>query len=117
MILVVGGQGVGKRHYVRGLGFADDDIAIAVLDDKPVIADLHVFLRNRPDVEDDMFLRLLQKQVVICNEVGCGIVPMDAAERAWRDRVGRTCALLAAKAEKVVRVCCGIPVFIKGGEA
>lgn len=117
MILVIGGQGAGKRGYVKSLGFSDNDMAVAVLDEKPVFADLHVFLKDRDEVEDDVLAMLLRKEVVICNEVGCGIVPMDAGERAWRDRVGRTCALLAARAERVVRVCCGIPVCIKGAES
>lgn len=108
MILIVGGQGSGKREYARSLGFADNDT---------VLADLHLFLRDNPAAPESLLPDLLQKRVIICNEIGCGIVPMDEAERAWRDRVGRVCALLAKRAEKVVRLCCGIPVIIKDGGA
>lgn len=104
MILIVGGQGTGKREYARSLGFADD---------ASVLADLHLFLRDNPADPEALLPDLLRKQVIICNEIGCGIVPMDEAERAWRDRVGRMCALLAKRAEKVVRLCCGIPMVIK----
>lgn len=107
MILVVGGQGAGKRRYAAELGFSEED----------VFADLHVFLKECEDVDDTLLENLLRKKVVICNEVGCGVVPMDAAERAWRDRVGRTCARLAARAERVVRLCCGIPIVIKDERA
>lgn len=117
MLLIVGGQGSGKRQYVLGLGYAEGDIAPATLDSRPVLADLHLLLRENPEAADRDFESLLRKEVVICNEVGCGVVPMDAAERAWRDLVGRTCARLAARADTVVRLCCGIPIHLKGADA
>ncbi len=111
MILIIGGQGAGKRRYAQERGFAEDDEA--------VLFDLHLFLKEHAEVDDELLETLLAKKAVVCNEIGCGIVPVDAADRAWRDRVGRTCALLAARAEQVVRLCCGIPLVIKdsaGGE-
>lgn len=116
MILVVGGQGAGKKEYVRSLGYAETDCTVSLSDEHPVLLELHVILRKTPQDAENILPALLRKDVVVCNEVGCGIVPMDAGERAWRDRVGRICALLAAKADRVVRVCCGIPVCIKGGD-
>lgn len=112
MILVVGGQGSGKRDYVRSLGFDDADMSGSP-HDGPVLVDLHLLLRDGDFLSDAVFDALLEKQVVVCNEVGCGVVPMAAEERAWRDRVGRTCARLAVKASRVVRMCCGIPQFLK----
>ena len=53
-------------------------------------------------------------QVVTSDEVGYGVVPMDAGERAWREACGRICTRLAARADQVVRVCCGIGTVIKG---
>ena len=116
MILIIGGQGAGKRRHVLELGYGEDDIAAAVLDSRPVLADLHLLLMEDAGIADCRFEELLRKEVIVCNEVGCGVVPMDAAERAWRDLVGRTCARLAARADRVVRLCCGIPVCIKGGD-
>ena len=52
--------------------------------------------------------------VVVTDEVGYGIVPMEAEERAWREACGRVCTVLAQQAEEVVRVCCGIGRRIKG---
>ena len=49
-------------------------------------------------------------------EVGMGVVPMDAGERIWRERVGRTCSMLASQATRVVRMVCGIPTIIKDGD-
>ena len=45
-----------------------------------------------------------------------GVVPMDAGERIWRERVGRTCSMLASQATRVVRMVCGIPTIIKDGD-
>lgn len=115
MILVVGGQGAGKREYVKTLGYGEDDFTVVLSDERPVLADLHLLLKAGPDEAERVFAELLRKEVVICNEVGCGVVPMAAVDRAWRDLVGRTCTRLAAQSDRVVRVCCGIPLCIKGG--
>lgn len=115
MILVVGGQGSGKREFVRGLGYADVDMAESLSGREPVLVDLHRVLRDDNLVPDAVATEVAGKKVIVCNEVGCGVVPMDASERAWRDRVGRTCARIAGQADTVVRMCCGIPHYLKGG--
>ncbi|RHS66485.1 hypothetical protein DW954_07495 [Clostridium sp. AM45-5] len=51
-----------------------------------------------------------------CDEIGCGIVPVDADDRLWREMTGDACQYLAARAGTVFRVVCGIPVLLKGGE-
>ncbi len=45
--------------------------------------------------------------VVVTREVGCGLVPMDAFDRLWREQVGRLSCRLAEQASQVYRVCCG----------
>ena len=57
---------------------------------------------------------LAARPVVIATEVGGGVVPVDPAQRAAREAAGRLSCLLAARAETVVRVCCGIPQLLKG---
>ena len=52
--------------------------------------------------------------IIVCREVGCGIVPMDAFEREYRETVGRVCTELAAMSEEVHRVLCGVGTVIKG---
>ena len=52
--------------------------------------------------------------VVIATEVGGGVVPVDKNERAAREAAGRLGCLLAQRADAVVRVFCGIPVYLKG---
>jgi adenosylcobinamide kinase/adenosylcobinamide-phosphate guanylyltransferase len=54
-----------------------------------------------------------EKLIIICDEVGAGIVPMDEFEREYRENVGRTACFFAQKAERVLRIICGISVEIK----
>ena len=57
---------------------------------------------------------LSRYDAVIATEVGSGIIPADAKERAAREAAGRLNCLLAERASAAVRVFCGIPVVIKG---
>ena len=52
--------------------------------------------------------------VITAAEVGGGVVPVDPVQRAKREAAGRLSCLLAARADAVVRVFCGIPTVIKG---
>jgi adenosylcobinamide kinase/adenosylcobinamide-phosphate guanylyltransferase len=52
--------------------------------------------------------------IMVANEVGCGLVPELALARRFRDLAGRCNQVMAAGADQVVQVVCGIPVIIKG---
>ena len=54
-----------------------------------------------------------QDSVLICQDIFCGVVPMGADMRAWRETTGRLCAYLAAEADTVTRVFCGIEEKLK----
>ena len=51
--------------------------------------------------------------VIVSREIGCGIVPMDGLERAYRELHGQVLALLARKAARVVRLFAGIEEVLK----
>ena len=53
--------------------------------------------------------------VLVANEVGLGIVPDNAAARAFRDRAGRLNQAVARMAGSVYFVAAGIPMTLKGG--
>jgi len=52
--------------------------------------------------------------IFVTNEVGMGIVPDNALARRYRDLVGRCNQTIAARADVVALVSCGIPLFLKG---
>lgn len=51
--------------------------------------------------------------VLVLDEVGYGIVPVDPLERLYRESLGRVCIQLAKHARHVYRAVCGIEVVIK----
>ena len=112
MILVVGAIASGKKTYVRSLGYADDDFANASCEDGPVVFNAQDLVALG-ESDDELFEQLAAKDVVICTEVGCGMVPQSSEERAWRERVGRLTCELARRADTVVRMVCGIPMVLK----
>lgn len=111
MILVIGGFAAGKKDYVmRELGFVAQDFSKDPTDGAAVLYELQS-LGLAPDAET--LALLCRKQVIICDEVGCGLVPMDAAQRQVREDTGRLCIALAAHAQTVVRVVCGVANVIR----
>ena len=103
-ILVVGGAAQGKHAFARGLQ-----------PDAELVEHLHLRVRDAMQSGEPLpqAAEFIGKTVV-CNELGGGIVPMDALEREWRENVGRLCCDIAAQADRVYRVCCGIGQCIKG---
>ena len=57
--------------------------------------------------------RLEGRTVLVSNEVGLGIVPENAAARAFRDHAGRLNQAAAAAAGRVVFVAAGLPLVLK----
>lgn len=55
-----------------------------------------------------------ERLVIISDELGCGLVPVDAFEREYREINGRINCYFAREAEQVIRVVCGIGNRIKG---
>ena len=73
-----------------------------------------VMLENRN--MDEFAKELISKNpdiVIVSNELGYGLVPIEPFDRKYREQVGRTCTELAAFAEQVVRVVMGIGSVIK----
>ena len=98
-VLIIGGAYQGKRKVAENL-YAD----------LPRIENLHEIVRKmlKEDKDPLSLADTLCGHVITCDEIGCGIVPID------REAVGRLCCALAQKADAVVRVIAGVPQFIKG---
>lgn len=101
MIFITGPLYSGKRTFAQtlpGKRLSDVQVLAADAADLPALAD-----------------RLASEyDILIATEVGGGVVPMDANERADREAAGRLACLLAARADCVVQMFCGIPTVLKG---
>ena len=108
MIFVTGPLFAGKRAYIRAaLGLTEAELAARA------VWDVQELAAAAPDL-DALADQLARHEIVIATEVGGGVVPVDAAQRAGREAAGRLACLLAARADTVVRVCCGLPQLLKG---
>ena len=117
MILLIGGVGQGKLAYaLEKTGCTPEDVARdpASARTKPIFAGLAEWVRSHPGEGIGDLLEANPNVVLLCDEVGCGVVPVDPAERAWREEVGRLCCELAQKAARVERIFCGLSLVLKG---
>lgn len=126
MQLIIGGFGAGQLEYAQekypslvfmdGAACSEEDLYSC-----EGIYDFQEFVKNYLGKSGDtgsLAEKIIEKNphiIIVSNEVGYGIVPMDAFERAYREAVGRVCTKLAAASEEVVRVVCGIGTVIKSG--
>lgn len=51
--------------------------------------------------------------IVICDELGNGIVPLEKMDRIWREQTGRLTVELAKQAGRVERILCGLSQRLK----
>ena len=108
MILIVGGLGAGKRDFARReLGVREEELSPVLGPGTQVLYDLHA-LDPLPDLEELMGLR-----AVICNEVGCGLVPIQAEERQRRGGGGRPRRPPGGGGGAGDRVSCGLGIRAK----
>ena len=54
-----------------------------------------------------------QDSILICRDIFCGVVPMDANAREWRQATGRLCHYLSREAEQISRIFCGLEQRLK----
>ena len=122
--IIIGGAFQGKTHYAtktyQGLELTDgfncplDEIGNCVAVNK-----FHSFTRRwlLEGRTKEALLTILGKnenlQLLISDEIGYGLVPIDDFEREYREFHGRVMTELAERADRVERVVCGIPQRIK----
>ena len=127
MKLVVGGYAQGKLKYVLEKNHLDDYAvwdgtlpSEAETQGKTIVIDhFHNWvkgcIRKGGNPEDEMiaFVETHPGCIIISDEIGNGIVPVNGFEREYRERTGRILVELAGRAEEVIRVICVIVNKIK----
>lgn len=125
MDLIIGGAYQGKLDYaVDHFGVPEDEIFTCRED-----ADI-VFGKRCLNRLEEFTLRCVhegtdavavfrehreewRRSVLICADIFCGVVPLGADMRAWREETGRLCAYLSGEADSVTRMFCGLPQRLK----
>ena len=108
VIFVTGPLFAGKREYIcKALGWSEEDLA------RRGIWEVQNLAGQEEDLEK-LAKNLAQYEVVIATEVGGGVVPVDPVQRQNREAAGRLACLLAQRADRVIRVFCGLPQALKG---
>ena len=103
MILVIGGAYQGKGKFAESLREQEKKAGR----ERTIVPQFHEWVKNcmkaEQNIEEELREKLAQEpdQIIVCDELGCGVVPMDAFERAWRERTGRIGCELAKQAEAV----------------
>lgn len=127
MRLIIGGYAQGKldyalqKYHVDSRNVFDGSIPdrAEVINGTVIINHLNTYIRQSmtdgksPETEIFDFIDKYPDCVIISDEVGNGIVPIDAFERDYREITGRIQIELAKMAEEVERVICGIGQKIK----
>ena len=124
MIFIIGGSYQGKTEFAKQkFNLTDADIFVC--------SDTHVNLNakciahierfalsciqngHEPKAFWEEHLPELQDKIPIADDISCGVVPIDATLRAWREACGRANNYLAGESQKVFRVFCGLGQALK----
>lgn len=119
MKFITGGAYQGKLEYAKklypGAEWADGaGCSLQELLACGAVDHFHLFVRRwlqKGKTLRELTRAILDKNrdlVIVCDEIGCGLVPTDAFERAYRESTGRICTELVKYADEVYRVTCGI---------
>ncbi len=124
MIFIIGGSYQGKTEFAkRNFGLTDEEIFVCTGNqvnlNAKCIAHIERFALacvqngSEPKAFWEEHQALLQDKILIADDISCGVVPMDAVMRAWREASGRANNYLANESEKVYRVFCGLAQELK----
>ena len=120
MILIIGGAYQGKLDFVKEtFGITDQDIHICGIGEidfsKRCIYKIEEFTDANPDPVG--YFRNHREQwrdsILVMQDIFCGVVPMDAKKRIWRQNTGRLAQYLSREASQVSRIFCGLEQRLK----
>lgn len=110
---IVGGASQGKRAFAKEkFGLKDEDIYTFNRDDEAIPVGYKAYEHIERLVWEgrhsiyELSDVLPKDAVLICEDITCGIVPMNREDRRWRDDVGRLMQALGAE-RQIYRVICG----------
>ena len=125
MVLIFGGVYQGKLAYaLEHFALPEEDVYFCSEADssipggKKIVYEIDKWLlalvRENIDTAEmvEQFISDNPDAVVICNDISCGVVPIDPILRKWREETGRALGNLAQCSDEVLRLFCGISMKI-----
>ena len=124
MVLIIGGAYQGKLDYAKvTFSIADNEVFTcdsAEIDfSRRCIYCIEEFTLAcvRETIDPTEYFRSRREKwkdsILICRDIFCGVVPLDAEMRAWRQATGRLCRYLSGEAAQVSRLFCGLEQRLK----
>ena len=90
----------------------DDTITVDTTADDTITADITAKTMPAAEIINDIY-EANPDIILICDEVGGGIVPLKKEDRIYREVVGRALCCAVKKSDRVERVMCGIGQCLK----
>lgn len=127
MDFIIGGAYQGKLDIAKKkFGISEDEIFECSLDEneyidfsKRCICHIERFalycVKNGMEAKDyfEEHKSEWKQSVVICEDIFCGVVPIDSDMRAWREMCGRLCTYLVRESNSITRAFCGLEQTLK----
>ncbi len=125
MELIIGGAYQGKREYAKRRFSVEEGRIFTCREDGEIDFSSRCIDRIeeftlwcvRNDADPAELFRAHRDQwrgsVLICTDIFCGVVPLEAEARAWREATARLCAYLSGEAAGVTRMFCGLAQKLK----
>ena len=120
MILIIGGAWQGKLDFAKDtFGITDTDVFTCTDEEidfsKRCICRVEEFVLHHPDPIGyfEAHRADWQDSILILQDIFCGVVPMGAENRTWRQRTGRLSQYLSREATQVSRIFCGLEQRLK----
>ena len=119
MDLIIGGAFQGKLAYAKKhFNIKDSDVCECWPEKEPDFSKRCLYgyeryvlwcMRNGKEPQTSFDA----DKIIIMNDIFCGVVPIEPEARAWREKAGRVMSAIAANADSVTRMFCGIPKRLK----
>ena len=120
MILIIGGIWQGKLDFAKEtFGLTETDVFTCTGGEidfsKRCIYKIEAFTACNEDPIGyfENHREEWQDSILILQDIFCGVVPMGAENRAWRQRTGRLAQYLSREADQVYRIFCGLEQRLK----
>lgn len=124
MVLIIGGAYQGKLDFAREKFKLQDRDIYTCSGEKPdfscpCIYGLEKFVLYcvQKNIDPRAYFeerrKLWEQSIIICEDIFCGVVPLGAETREWRQETGKLCQYLSAEATQVSRIFCGLEQRLK----